>query len=102
MRKIIKTVSFEEINRNTAEALKEDKEKVVKEYQVWFVPTKLGAKFGWNPELICVTKDEERAKMVAYLEHCDEPAPDKDAYMSWHAEEITTRSLHKENSNDVL
>jgi hypothetical protein len=61
------------------------------EYQVWFVPTRLAAGFNWQPELLAVTNDLEAAKELAYSEWADEPAPDKDAYMIWHVEEITKR-----------
>ena len=60
-------------------------------FQLWFIPTRLGAKFGWKPELLLVTDNEEDARYAAYLEAADEPAPDKDAYVVWHVEEITSR-----------
>ena len=71
-----------------------------RKYQVWFVPTRLGAELNWRPELILETDDEEDARMTAALERADEPAPDKDAYMVWHVEEITNRC--KESSDDLL
>jgi hypothetical protein len=61
---------------------------VMTKYQVWFVPTRLSAGFNWQPELLLETSDYAEARLTAYLEWCDEPAPDKDAYMVWHVEEI--------------
>lgn len=59
-------------------------------YQLWWVPSRLGyASFGWQPMLLGQFDSLGAAQEAAYIESCDEPAPDKHQYMYWHIQQIT-------------
>lgn len=53
----------------------------MKKHEVWNIPTKLGSdSFGWVPKKLKEFEDKDMAEEFAYLEDCDEPAPDKHQY----------------------
>lgn len=55
-------------------------------YQIWFIPTEKGKKFGWTLKAVRKPFDDiDEAGLEAYMLNCDGRASDQSEYCSYRA-----------------